>query len=108
MHAAPADRARLLISSSNSRLCTGASDRKDASCKHVQLSKTSRKTKKVCANSTGIFSCLRGDARCVHSGHAPALNSWCCYKTGMYDKDVDRWRKRQMEDELRDPGNFLE
>lgn len=34
--------------------------------------------------------------------------SWCCDETGMYDKDVDRWQKRQMEDELRDPRNFLE
>lgn len=28
--------------------------------------------------------------------------------TGMYDKDIDRWQKRAMEDELRDPSNFLE
>lgn len=27
---------------------------------------------------------------------------------GLYDKDIDRWKKRQLEDELRDPRNFVE
>ena len=40
--------------------------------------------------------------------HATLLEAWRCCETGMYDKDVDRWRKRQMEDELRDPRNFVE